>query len=40
LDVQRGFLLGFSYRSVDLTAYLFNPDRSQPTFVLAVGVSF
>lgn len=40
LDVQRGFLLGFSYRAVDLTAYLFNPDESQPTFVLAAGVNF
>ena len=40
LDVQRGFLLGGSYRVVDLTAYLFNPDESRPTFVLALGVNF
>ena len=39
-DVQRGFLVGFAYKSVDFTTYVFNPDASRPTVVLAVGVSF
>jgi len=40
LDVQRGLLLGFSYRWADFGAYLFNPDRDQPTFVFSVAVNF
>ena len=40
LDIQRGFLLGVSYRKFDFTAYVFNPDESQPTLVFAGGVSF
>ena len=39
-DVQRGFLAGFSYKKMNATAYVFNPDASKPTFVLALGVSF
>jgi hypothetical protein len=39
-DVQRGFLAGFSYKKLNATAYVFNPDASKPTFVLALGVSF
>ena len=39
-DIQRGLLVGFSYRRADFTGYLFNPDDDKPTFVLAVGVSF
>jgi hypothetical protein len=38
--VQRGLLLGFSCKRVDLTGYLFNPDDSKPTFVVAVAVNF
>jgi hypothetical protein len=38
-DVQRGFLVGFSFKRLDLAAYVFNPD-DQPTFVFAVSVSF
>ena len=38
-DLQRGFLVGFSFKRLDLTTYVFNPD-DQPTFVFAVGVSF
>lgn len=38
--VQRGFLVGFSYKKLDFTGYLFNPDASRPTVVLAVGLSF
>jgi hypothetical protein len=40
LDVQRGFLAGLSWKTLDFTTYVFNPDQSQPTVVLALGVSF
>jgi hypothetical protein len=39
-EVQRGALLGFNYKKLDLTAYLFDPDDDKPTFVLAIGLSF
>ena len=39
-DIQRGFLAGFSYRQLDITAYVFNPDESRPTVVLGVGLGF
>ena len=39
-DVQRGLLVGFSWRKVDLTTYVFNPDESKPTWVVAVGLNF
>ena len=39
-EIQRGALLGFNYKRLDLTAYLFDPDDDNPTFVLAVGLSF
>jgi hypothetical protein len=38
-DIQRGFLLGFTFNRVDLSAYVFNPD-DDPTVVLGVSVSF
>jgi hypothetical protein len=38
-DIQRGFLAGFSFKRVDLTAYVFNPD-DKPTWVVAVGFGF
>lgn len=38
-DVQRGALAGFSFKRVDLTAYLFNPDED-PIVVLGVTVNF
>ncbi|MBK9140159.1 MAG: hypothetical protein IPM17_15560 [Verrucomicrobia bacterium] len=40
LDLQRGFLLGYSYRALDFTAYLFNPDESRPTFVMTMALNF
>ena len=40
LDTQRGFLVGFTYQKMDFTTYLFNPDASRPTVVLAVRLSF
>ncbi len=39
-DVQRGFLVGFSYRNVNLTACVFNPDARRPILVLGAGVQF
>jgi len=39
-DVQRGLLLGFTFKKVDLATYVFNPDESDPTVVVAVGFSF
>lgn len=40
LDVQRGVLLGASWKSVDFTAYVFNLGWEDPTVVLSLGVSF
>jgi hypothetical protein len=39
-DIQRGLLVGFSYKALDLTTYVFNPDDSDPTVVVAVALSF
>jgi hypothetical protein len=39
-DIQRGLLAGFTYKMVSLTTYVFNPDDSKPTVVVAVGVTF
>jgi hypothetical protein len=39
-DIQRGLLVGFSYKQVDLAGYVFNPDESKPTVVLALRVTF
>jgi hypothetical protein len=40
VDIQRGFLVGFSYKKVDLTTYVFNLDQSRPTIVVGVSVNF
>jgi hypothetical protein len=39
-DIQRGFVVGLSYRRAEFSAYLLNPDASHPTVVLAVGLTF
>jgi hypothetical protein len=39
-EIQRGVMAGFSFKRVDLSAYLFNPDEDKPTFVFAVAVNF
>ncbi len=39
-DIQRGLLVGLSYRKVSFTTYVFNPDESRPTIVLAAGLCF
>jgi hypothetical protein len=38
-DIQRGFLVGVSFRRVDFTTYVFNPD-DEPTVVLGLAVQF
>jgi hypothetical protein len=40
LDIQRGFLLGVSYKKVDFTTYVFNLGWTDPTIVLALGFNF
>jgi hypothetical protein len=40
LEVQRGFLVGFSHKKWEFTTYVFNPGLADPTTVLEVGVSF
>jgi hypothetical protein len=37
---QGGPLVGFSYRNVDVSAYVFDVERDQPTYVIAVGLKF
>jgi hypothetical protein len=39
-ETQRGVLVGFSFQRIDLTTYVFNPDESDPVYVVAVGLSF
>ena len=39
-DIQRGVLVGFSFKHVDFNTYVFNPDESSPTVVVALDVSF
>ena len=39
-DIQRGLLLGVSYKALDVGAYFFNPDDEDPTYVISVGLSF
>jgi hypothetical protein len=39
-DIQRGLLVGFTYRELDSAIYLLNPDDSQPLVVVAVTVGF
>jgi hypothetical protein len=37
---QRGVLVGITYKKVDFTTYVLNPDESSPTVVLAVEFGF
>jgi hypothetical protein len=39
-EIQRGLLVGASFRRMEVTAYVFNPDDSKPIVVLAFGASF
>lgn len=40
LDIQRGFLVGVSYKKLEFTTYVFNPELANPTTVLEVGYNF
>jgi hypothetical protein len=40
VDIQRGFLVGFTYKRIDLAIYVFNPDESRPTIVMSVAMTF
>ena len=40
LDVQRGFLVGFSYKSVQITTYVFDLGWGKPTVAVAAGLNF
>ncbi len=40
LDIQRGLLVGASYKRVDLTVYVFNLGWTDATVVLAMGFNF
>ena len=39
-DIQRGLLVGVSYKKLDVGAYFFNPDDEEPTYVISVGLTF
>ena len=39
-DLQRGVLVGFSYKDLEGTVYVLNPDESTPTVIVAVAVGF
>jgi hypothetical protein len=39
-DVQRGLLVGVSYRRVELTGHFFNVDESSPTIVVALRIGW
>ncbi len=40
LDVQRGFLAGFSYKMVNVSTYVFNLGWEKPTFSVSAGLNF
>ena len=40
LDIERGLLVGFTYKRVDFTTYVFNLGWADPTVVLALGFNF
>ena len=39
-EIQRGLLVGFSYKNLEATTYVFNPDDSEPVVVFSVAFSF
>ena len=40
LDVQRGVFIGFTYKSLSLNVYVFNPGWETPTVVSSLAISF
>ncbi len=39
-DIQRGVLIGSSFKRLDATLYVFNPDDARPTVIVAVAIAF
>ena len=39
-EIQRGVFVGVSFRALDTSVYLFNPDDSRPIVVVAVSAAF
>jgi hypothetical protein len=39
-DIQRGLLVGFSYKKLDGTVYFFNPGSDDHFTAVSLGVSF
>ena len=39
-DVQRGIIVGYSYRRAEFSLCLFNPDEDKPTTAFSVGFRF
>jgi hypothetical protein len=39
-DVQRGLIVGYSYRRAEFTFCLFNPDDDKPTSAFSIGFHF
>jgi hypothetical protein len=39
-EIQRGFVVGIELDRLSFSAYVFNPDESEPTVVVSAGVSF
>lgn len=39
-NIQRGVMVGFTYKMVGLSGYWFDPDAAKPTFVIAVALTF
>jgi len=39
-DIQRGLLVGLTFKRWNFTGYVFNPDLDKPTGVIAVGLTF
>jgi len=40
LDIQRGFLVGISYKKMDFAAYVLNAGWTDPTIIFSMGVEF
>ena len=40
LDVQRGPFVGFTWKKLDVSAYVFNPASDDATYTLGLGVEF
>src|SRR5262249_10290841 len=39
-DVQRGPLVGVSYKRLESTIYVFNPEESRPPLLVSLGLTF